>query len=174
MAVKIIANLLFIIGLGTLQLAFISGLPGWLSSLNLVLVVLIFILGFADFNFAIWWSLGAGPMLELYSFLPYGAYLVSLCLTIIIANFLLNYFFTNRSLYSFLALAALATFAYELIINFISLIIIPVSIYFFWASLNFWVYLLEQLCLNLLFTLIIYYLVHYLGSNLRPVFLIKK
>jgi len=174
MVVKIIANILFIIGLGALQIAFISGLPGWFSSLNLVLVVLVFILGFASFNFAFWWSVGIGLMLEIFSFLPFGAHLITLSLTIIIANFLLNYFFTNRSLYSFLALVALATIAYELIINSVSLIFTQADQYFFFTGASFWISVAERICLNLLFTFLIYYLVHFLSRNLRPVFLIKS
>ncbi len=174
MVVKIIANIIFIISLVTVQIAFISGLPGWLFNLNLVLVVLIFILGFSGFNFAAWWSVGAGFMLDIFSFLPFSAYLISMSLTVIIANFLLNYFFTNRSLYSFLALVALATAVYELIINFISIIFIETDQYWFLADLNFWTTILKQLSLNLLFTLLIYYLIHFLGGNLRPVFLMKR
>lgn len=174
MAVKIITNIFFIFGLAALQIAFISALPGWFSYLNLALVVLIFILGFGSFNFALWWSVGAGLALEIFSFLPFGAYLISLSLTIIIANFLLNYFFTNRSLYSFLALTALSTMAYEMIINFISLIFIQADRYFFLANINFWSSALRRVSLNLLFTILIYYLAHFLGRNLRPVFLIKS
>lgn len=172
MAAKIIINLLFILMLAVVQISFISGLPGLFNELNLVLTVLIFILGFASFNFAAWWLLGIGFALETFSFLPFGAYLVGLGLTIVIANFLLDYFFTNRSLYSFLSLVALATAAYELIINLISFIFFEK--YFFLAEPNFWILFLEQIGLNLLFTFFIYYILHAFGGNLKSVFLIKS
>lgn len=172
MIAKIIVNILFIIMFAVAQISFISGLPGFFSNLNLVLVVLIFILGFVNFNFAVWWSLGIGFLLEIFFFLPFGSYLISLGLTLIIANFLLNYFFTNRSLYSFLALVALATFVYELTINFIAWIFS--AAYFFPADADFWLLILKQIGLNLLFTFFIYYLIHFFGRNLRPVFLMKK
>lgn len=173
MLAKIITNTLFIFALGTLQIAFISGLPGWLSYLNLVLVVLIFILGFSSFNFAIWWSVGAGLMLEFFSFSSFGAYLIGLSLTVVIANFLLNYFFTNRSLYSFLALIFLATLAYELIISSIYLFFVQADKYFFLVNLNFWSLVYKQISLNLVFTVFIYYLIYFLGRSFKPVFLIK-
>ena len=173
MIVKIIANILFIIMLAAAQISFISGLPGALADLNLVLVVLIFILGFTSFSFAAWWSLGIGFMLEVFFFLPFGAYLISLIFTIIIANFLLNYFFTNRSLYSFMALVALSSILYELIINFVSLIFFENNKYFFLIDAHFWVLTLKQIGLNLLLTLFIYYLVHFFGVNLKPVFLTR-
>jgi len=174
MIAKVIANILLIIALGIAQIAFISGLPGPFSSLNLVLVVLIFILGFGSFNLAILWSFGIGLMLEIFFFLPFGVYLISFIFTIIIANLLLNYFFTSRSLYSFLALIALTTVAYELMINFLSLTFSAENKSFFPADSGFWLLTLKQIGLNLLLTFFIYYLVHFFGRNLKPVFLMKS
>lgn len=174
MIVKIITNIILIIGLAAAQISLVSGLPGLANNLNLVLVVLIFILGFSGFDFAAWWTVGIGFLLEIFSFLPFGAYLFSLSLTIIIANFLLNYFFTNRSLYSFLALTGLASVIYELIINFFVLIFVEINLPASITAGNFWFYRLEQIGLNLLSAFIIYYIIHFLGRNLKPVFLIKK
>ena len=173
MTAKIITNIILIISLSVVQIALISGLPDVASNLNLVLVILIFILGFSNFNFAAWWTVGAGFLLEIFSFLPFGTYLFSLSFTIIIANFLLNYFFTNRSLYSFLALTGLATIIYELIINFFILILIEINLAASLAAGNFLISMFEQICLNLLFTLIIYYIIYFLSKNLKPVFLIR-
>lgn len=174
MIAKIITNIILIIGLAVAQISLISGLPGLASNLNLVLVVLIFILGFSRFDFAAYWAVGLGFLLEIFSFLPFGAYLVSLSLTLVIANFLLNYFFTNRSLYSFLALTGLATVIYELIINFYVLIFVKINSAADLVAGNFWFFRLEQIGLNLLSAFIIYYIIHFLGRNFKPVFLIKK
>lgn len=174
MAVKIITNIILIISLGAAQISLISGLPGLAGNLNLVLVVLIFILGFANFNFAVYWSVGIGFLLETYSFLPFGTYLFSLSLTMVIANFLLNYFFTNRSLYSFLALTALATVIYKLMINFFVLIFVEMNSAASIMAGDFWFSTLGQIGPNLLFAFIIYYIIYFLGRSLKPVFLVKK
>jgi hypothetical protein len=174
MIAKIIINILLIIGLGAAQMAFISGLPGPFNNLNLVLVILIFILGFTSFNFAVSWTMGMGFMLEVFLFLPFGVYLVSLILMIIIASFLLDYFFTNRSLYSFLALVFLSTIIYELIISSLAFIFMGTDANFFPASLDFWQAILKQIGFNLLATVFIYYLVHFFGNNLQPVFLTRN
>ncbi|MDP2708690.1 MAG: hypothetical protein Q8O93_01385 [bacterium] len=172
MATKIITNIILIMALSAAQIAFISALPGLAVNLNLVLVVLIFILGFSGFDLAAIWSLALGFILETYSFLPFGAYLASLILTVVIANFLLNYFFTNRSLYSFLALAGLTTIIYEIIIG--SLIFILEKINLAAAPAGAWLGtpLISQIGLNLIATFFIFYFVHFLGRNLKPVFLI--
>jgi len=173
MTVKIITNIILIVFLGAVQLALISGLPGPAGNLNLALVVLIFILGFSSFDFVVAWAVGLGFLLEIFSFLPFGAYLISFSLTIIIVSWLLNYFFTNRSLYSFLALTGLATIIYELMINFIVLIFVGINLLALITSDNFWYFLLEKIGLNLLFSFIIYYIIYFLGRSLKPVFLIK-
>ncbi|MBI4779071.1 hypothetical protein HY797_01295 [Candidatus Falkowbacteria bacterium] len=174
MIAKIITNIILIISLAIAQIALISGLPGIISGLNLVLVVLIFILGFSGLDFAVWWAVGIGFFMEIFSFLPFGAYILSLSLTVIAANFLLDYFFTNRSLYSFLALTGLATVIYELIINFFILIFTEINSSASIADSNFWLSLLERAGLNLLSAFIIYYIIYFLGRSLKPVFLIKK
>lgn len=174
MAIKIITNIILIICLGAAQISLISGLPGIAGNLNLALVALIFILGFSGFDFAAWWTVGIGFLLEIFSFLPFGAYLISLSLTVVIANWLLNYSLTNRSLYSFLTMAALATVIYELTINFFVLIFIEINSSASLAGGNFWLSLLEKIGLNLLFTFIIYYIIYFLGRSLKPVFLVRR
>jgi len=174
MTIKIITNIILMISLAVVQMALISGLPGFVGNLNLVLVILIFILGLSSFNLVIIWTFSVGFLFEIFSFLPFGFYLFSLSLTIIIANWLLNYFFTNRSLYSFLALSALATIIYELIINFFILVFLGINLSVSMADSIFWFSLLGQVGLNLLFTFIIYYIIYFLGKNLKPVFLVKK
>lgn len=173
MLAKIIYNSLFIVGLGILQISLISGLNNPADKLNLILVVLIFILGFAGLDYAAWWSVGLGFMLEIFSFLPFGVYLAGLSLTIIVANWLLNYFFTNRSLYSFLALVALATLSYRLIIDSLAWIFTESGDYASVAGSGFWLSLSEQIGLNLLSAFFIFYVIHFLGRNLKPVFLRK-
>jgi len=174
MIAKIITNIILIIGLGVVQISLVSGLPGMASNLNLALVVLIFILGFSGFNLTAFWTVGLAFLLEIFSFLPFGAYLISLSLTVIIASWLLNYFFTNRSLYSFLALIALSTVIYDLLMNFFILIFIEINFTAYILDSGFWFSILEQIGLNLFLTFIIYYIIYFLGKGLRPVFLIKK
>ena len=174
MIAKIITNVILIIVLGIIQISLISGLPAMAGNLNLTLVILIFILGFSGFDFAAIWAVGLGFLLEVFSFLPFGSYLFGLSLTIIISNFLLNHFFTNRSLYSFLALTGIATIIYGLVINFFVLFFVETNLSALITDGNFWISILEQIGLNLLSAFIIYYIIYFLGRNFKPVFLVKK
>jgi len=114
---KIILNIILILSIVIIQLSFISGLPAQLNNLNLILVILIFILGLINLDLAVWWVIGAGILLDMFYFMPFDLYLVCLSLTIIITNFLLTNFFTDRSLYSFFALVGLATVVYGILLT---------------------------------------------------------
>jgi len=172
---KIIVNIILILSLVIVQLSFISGLPMGLDNLNLILVVLVFILGLINLDLAIWWVIGAGVLLDIFSFLPFGVYLICLSLMIIIINFLLVNFFTDRSLYSFLALTGLATLIYEFSFGAFSYLTLRISgnEMNFVLNKSFWLAKLSQLSLNLAVAFVIFYLVNFVSKKLKPVFLVK-
>ena len=176
---KIFVNLFLIVLLALVQISFINSLPKVASSLNLILIILIFLLILTNFKLALIWAVSLGYLLDLFSFYPFGIYLVSLSLTIVIAHFLLTNFFTNRSLYSFLALVAIATINYEIFINSITYLINLTSsntssyqiINF---NYHFWQIKCWELGSNLLITIFLFYLISFIGKSLRPVFLAKQ
>lgn len=173
---RIIINSILILSLVIIQLSLISGLPARLNNLNLILVILIFILGLAGLDLAVWWIIGTGVLLDIFFFMPFGVFLICLSLTIIVTNFFLTSFFTDRSIFSFLALVSLATFVYEILLTLISYVVYLLSPVEISLILNktFWLAKLSQLGLNLIITIFIFYLVHFIKKELRPVFLVKN
>ncbi len=173
---KILLNSILILILALVQTGFISGLPSWFGNFNLSLIILLFILVMGGLNLSLWWVIGTGTLLDIFSFEPFGTHLFSLVLTIVIVNFLLVHFFTNRSLYSFLALTFFGSLFYEFFSNsigyFLSLILNKVS--FLVLDERFWTGELKQLILNLFGTLILFYAFNFLSVKLKPVFLIKR
>ncbi|RLC36956.1 hypothetical protein DRH27_04425 [Candidatus Falkowbacteria bacterium] len=172
---KIILNIVLAIILAIIQIAFISGLPSWFSNLNLILVVLVFILGLTGFRYAWWWSLGLGILLDVYHFLPFGIFLISLSLAILLTNFLLTNFFTNRSLYSFLALTTLAGISYKIILYFLSFTSNFFNISSIFLDINGSVLIDEARCLavNIAAAFFIYYFLSLISNRLKPVFLLR-
>jgi rod shape-determining protein MreD len=172
---RIIFNIILIIFLTALQLAFINNLPGALSGLNLILIFLLFILILGNLEIALWWAVGAGIILDIFSFSIFGFFLITFCLMIFAANFLLVNFFTNRSLYSFCILATIVIFFYEFILNFIRYLTSFLGGSSFALILNFafWKTKASELILNLLLVFILFYLVNFITNSLKPVFLIK-
>lgn len=173
---KAALNAILILGLASIQFSFISGLPAWFNSLNIILIALIFVLSLYGIDTAFWWAIGAGFFMDIFSFSPYGIYLAGLCLATIAAYFLLNNFFTNRSLYSFLALTFMTTILYELVLNFLDFLIksfFADNVYFFMKK-AFWLGLVSQIALNLIFVIIIFYFINLTSNKLKPAFLVKK
>lgn len=173
---KIIINIFLIFALSIFQFSFISGLPAGLSNFNLILVVLIFILSLSGIEPVLWRALGAGLVLDIFSFLPFGVFLFSLSLSFLAANFLLINFFTNRSLYSFLALTAITSIFFDFIFNLINYFFqyIYTDKIFFLFNLGFWKSLAYTEVFNLIAVIIIFYAINFLNKKLKPVFLFKK
>ncbi len=172
---KIIYFFFLILGLETLQIAFIGGLPSVFSGLNIIIIALIFILALKDFESAAILALGAGMVQDIYSFSPFGLRVLSLFLTLLAVNFLYVSFFTNRSLYSFLALAALANLAY-IILEKIAGILIGYSggqavIFSGQAFLS---SAFRAIALNAILAAAVFYAINFISQKFKPVFLLRK
>lgn len=100
-----------------LQISFINSLTGVFFSLNFVLFYLIYVFIFYDLKTSLIVGFFTGFLLDLFSFNFFGAYSLSILITIFIANFLLLNLFTNKSIYSFLAIGFFYCFFYYLTFN---------------------------------------------------------
>ncbi|OGF26123.1 rod shape-determining protein MreD [Candidatus Falkowbacteria bacterium RIFOXYB2_FULL_47_14] len=173
---KITLNAILIILLSVSQISFVSGLPGWFADINLPIMVLVFMLALSGFRLALFWSFGMGLLLDIYSFLPFGIYMAVFPSIAILINFFLIHFFTNRSLYSFLALAALALLLHEILVYSLSYAVYFVNrqdlnVYF---DGKFWSDQAGVFIMNLGAVFILFYLFTLAGKNLKPVFLIRR
>ncbi|GEM_PF-192305 len=173
---KTITNTFLIIALSAVQLSFISSLPGYLNDLNLILVVLVFVLGLGGLNQALWWAVGAGVLLDIFSFYPFGVFLIGLSLSVMAVNLLLTNFFTNRSLYSFFGLTIFFTLFYNLILNTFFYFLSPVGAEtaLFVFDVKFWTNLFARVAVNMAAALIVFYIVNFAGNKLKPAFLEKQ
>lgn len=173
---KIFLNFLFILALTSLQVGFISSLPGWLSKLNLIIIFIIFVLELFDFKTALVWSLVSGLILDVYSFSPFGTYTISFLAMTALTNYLLVGFFTDRSLYSFLVLTFFACFTFEItfyiwdfLINFISR-----ENYSLLKNIKFFINKAEGLIMDLIFVFLGFNLLGFATKKLKPVFLVRR
>lgn len=169
---KIFFHSVSVIILAAIQMSFIGSLPAHADNLNLMLVALVFILAMVGFDTALWWGLGAGLIMDIFSFSPFGIHMISFIVTIVVANFLLVNFFTNRSLYSFVALIFFSTFSFELSLNLSSYAIRKMSGFeFIEYGKIFWFNEAAQLGMNIAAASVIFYLLNYLTNRMKPVFL---
>lgn len=140
MRVKAIFYIILLFVVTAAQISFISGLPAWPAHLNIILVFLIALLLFGK-NELLWpMAISAGLLLDSVSFYPFGTHLISICLTVAASGYLFERFFTHRSVYTFFALAFIATLVYSFFFTAVSCLLIflnpdalSVPVYrFFW------------------------------------------
>ncbi len=171
---KIALNIFFIIFIFILQISFVSSLAWNFNMLNFILISLVFILVYFDFKVAAFWSLGFGFLLDVYSFDFFGIYIISLFLVLILLYFVLVGLLTNRSIYSFLALAAISVFSFQLIIHSLAYVLsfLNESNFVFVKSF-FWINILKQIFLNFILTILVFYTSSFISNRFKPVFLIR-
>jgi len=175
MYAKLIINLVLAAIVIVIQIGLISALPGILKDMNLLLVIIVFILGLSSFRLAAWWAISAGVVLNIYYFIPFGFVILSFMAAIIVTNFLLTNFFTNRSLYSFLFLTLIASITYKtvlLAITWVYLLFRPDEMGFV-LNRNFFIYEGSALAANLVLVIIIFYFINMVTKSLKPVFLLR-
>jgi hypothetical protein len=154
---------------------FISGLPNDFNSANLVLVSLIFYLVFDDIKSVMYWLIGSGLLLESVSYMPFGAVLFSMCISIVTAYAILNSWLTNRSLYSLILLTWGVTIVNNLVLWFYSLFFGLVSDQAFIMDQSLILErLLWSLGLNALLMIVIFYILNFINPRLKPFFLIHR
>lgn len=102
-----------------IQLSIAGSLDGFFSGINFVLFYLVYVFIFYDIETSLIVGIFSGFFLDFFSFYFFGVYSLSIVVTIFIANFFLLNFFTNKSIYSFLALGLFFCFFYYLISGFL-------------------------------------------------------
>lgn len=126
-----------------LQISFFNSLPGFWGRINLPLLFVICLFIFYNFKNSLYFAIFLGLFLDLFSFYLFGAYTMSFLLTLFLADFVWNNFFTNRSIYSFLILGAFFSLFYNFILYLIlflsekSIINIAWFNKYFWLNLGF-------------------------------------
>lgn len=173
---KFFLNLFFAVSLFSFQASFVNSLPFLLSKINFIIIILLFVLSLKGIKFALFWVLALGLLLDVYSFLPFGYYSLSLLVVVYLVNFLLTNFLTNRSLYSYLSLGgfAILIFGFESILFKFIFSLFGEQDMSFLATKSFWIDQVYILFVNLITIALLFYIMHYISKAFQPVFLIKK
>lgn len=173
---KIFINVILALAIGMAQMVVFSAAPGYADYLNLTMIVLIFILATRNIDMSFALAIGIGLLFDIYSFLPFGTYMIALVTTVYLTNQVLVSLLTDRSLYSFLAISALGTVFYETLLNASAFMLdlIYGKQYGLAMGLPFWKGELLKIVFNLIGTFIIFYFFNYLSNKLKPVFLHKQ
>ncbi|PLX27445.1 rod shape-determining protein MreD [Candidatus Parcubacteria bacterium] len=172
---KIASKFFLLLSLLVFQVSFISGLPAWVSNLNLILLVLILILGFSSYRRSLMWAMGIGLLFDMYHFTFFGVNTISLLLALYLTNFLLENLLTNRSLYTFIFLTIFASAIFQLNVIFLNLVFGFLKGYEAVYSFSniFWLDELKKIIVNVVFIFFLFYVVSFFSKRFKPMFLVK-
>lgn len=175
MYIKIFLNLILVLFLFSIQVSFIPALPIYFSNINIILIFLVYILIIRDLDTSLKYAIAFGLLIDIFSFQQFGSYLLGFIFSLVIINFLLVNFFTNRSLYAFFALVAFATILNLFFTTIINNILFEFTgVFKIIYNKEFFLSALRQLVLNSIFMIFIFYLTNFLSNSFRPVFLVNK
>lgn len=170
---KIFFHFILALLVSLIQLTLIQPLFSWFGYFNLVLVALLFVLSLSGFNKAIIWAFVVGFVYGVYGFFPSPVFIIYFLLALIIVDFLLRNFFTDRSLYSFLALTLILVFIFNLF--FYATLYIwhwySLDLTFFLLSKGFWINFLKGMIYNFGLVFICFYFFNFISNRLSAVFL---
>jgi len=170
---RLIINIFLIAWLVIFQLSFIRALPGWFMYLDIIIVLLVYIISLAKLRTIWWWVIGTGVLLDFLAFTPFGLHLLSISVMAAVVYYLKNSYFTNRSLYSFLALTISATLSYRLLLGLLNIITAlavsaPMDAF---ISQFFWLVQGRIIVMNMIFSVLFFYLIIIFTKRYRPVFI---
>ena len=176
---SILSDLAILLFLTLIQLSFVMTLPRPLENLNIILSFIIFITVILNYHRGLFWAVGAGILLDIYTLEPFGVTSISLYLTVIIMNYLFDHFFTNRSYYTLFVLGILGTALFNILLilvkmmlswfNIKSLLSQPKFIFTSFLSDVVW-----QAGLNVLCLFIIFFVFNYMSRKAQSVFLVSE
>ncbi len=174
MRIRVLFIIFFVFLLSSFQVGLVSSLPLGLNHVNMALVLLVVLLALFPYKYILMLSFALGIIFDLYSFSPFGVNILTFIITLSLANFLLNNFFTDRSLRSFIALIFFSSFLnYFLSILFINFIYFMLGEVVILVNRNIFYIFLKEAGYNIALTIILFSTLHYFSNNFKPVFLIK-
>lgn len=173
MRLTLVLYLIAIIFFLTLQTAYLQGFNLFWASFNLFLIFLVLVLFVGNFKNALIFAILSGLILDIYSSLPFGLYLVVLFLTVLILQPLVLNFFTNHSLYSLLALNIIGVVVYNFLFWLAGSFLYLIGRNDFSFSSSFWLGVGWQLVIALAVASFIFYFLNKNSRLFKPIFLNK-
>ncbi len=166
--------IIFLIGIllvTTIQISFLGRFSLAVSWLNLFILFLVLLVSLVDFSWTLFFVLVAGPLLDIYSNLPFGVFSLCFLFTALFLEALLLNFFTNRSFYSFVFLGLSATIIYHITLYCLVglLYLVGLSDFFFgWSSAIDVVFQLVTISILLAFS---FFTIDALSNRFKPNFI---
>ncbi|MDD5341498.1 MAG: hypothetical protein PHC97_03650 [Patescibacteria group bacterium] len=149
---------------------------GFFANMNVLLVFVIFLLIVWGFNLSFIFAAFIGLFLNIYSYLPFGSFILIYLLILLGANFLYKNVFINFSLFTSLILIVLSSVSYGFLLIFLNFIFYKLNLTMIYISLDkfFFYDLFWQIILNSLLMAFVFILGQFTTRKLNLAFLIKR
>jgi len=149
---------------------------GFLANLNILLVFLVFITIIFDFNLGFIFAIFIGFLVNVFSFLPLGTFIIIYLVILGVINFLYKHVFINFSFLTNLILIVLATFIFNLLLLLVAFLFYLLNLTNIYIVLDgaFLINFLWQIILNSIMISLVYILAKLTIKKLNLVFIIKK
>ncbi|MEI7497685.1 MAG: hypothetical protein WCK11_00180 [Candidatus Falkowbacteria bacterium] len=159
-----------------IQLGALPAMPGVLAYTDVAIIFLLVVLVLYDVTTAFYFGLMLGIIFDVLNFWSFGQAVIGIEVVLVVCYILLTKVFTNRSLYSFLALTLIATVVYWLAIRITDITTgfvfsAPSHLFFNPVALRL---LGWKIGLNLITSAITFQIATFISHSLKPVFLMKS
>src|SRR3989339_618342 len=167
---RTILYILALIALLIIQITFLAGFDFWLFNINLLIIGLVILINVTEPKNILIYSVICGLVMDVYSILPFGIYLLIFFLTAIILEVFFMNLFTNRSFYSLLILGLISIVTYHLIFVLASGFLYLINASDFSIRFDYFGIFVWQLMSTLILLFIFYYLINKVSRLFKPTF----
>jgi hypothetical protein len=168
---KILLSILAISIIIMLQVTWLGSFGQYWSGFNLILATLVILIFLTDFSRIIFFVIIAGILLDIYSSLPFGVFLLSLFVAAVSCEIVFLNFLTNRSFYSVMLMGLVALMSFHVTFLIVSGFFHLVGLSNFYVNGKYFVTLLYQLINTLISLSIMFSIVNSLSKKFKPNFL---
>jgi len=153
------------------QITFVESFDSVFVSFNLILAVLAILTLLTEFRRVAIFVILTGVLLDIYSNLPFGVFLITLFAVALILQLLYLNFFTNRSFYALILLGLITVVLYKTIFLALSGFVFVIGISPFFSISGFWIDLAFQILGMVIILAVAYVAINKLSKNFKPIFL---
>lgn len=168
---KVLLSAIAIMIVVTIQITLLGSFGRYWGSFNLVLAILAFLIFITSFDRVMFFAIISGFLLDIYSSLPFGIFLISIFLAVLVSELALKSFFTNRSFYSVLSMGLVIVVSFNISFLVFGGIAYLLGLSDFYIDRGYWLELLYQIINTLILMSIMFFIVNSLSKKFKPNFI---
>lgn len=168
---KVLLSIIVIALIVIAQVTFFGSFNTYWSSFNLILAILVILIFLTDFNNTMFFVIVAGVLLDTYSSLPYGIFLVSLFVAAVSCKIVFSNILTNRSFYSVMLMGLVSLVSFYITFLMVSGLSHFIGLSDFYINGRYFIGMLYTFINTLIILAMLFGVVHSLSRSFKPNFI---